>query len=49
MEGVTTATIPEDWGSLSGQSQEIPSGYTCLTPEGRQHEVRFYCKYTSSQ
>lgn len=24
--GVTTAPIPEDWGNLSGQSQEIPNG-----------------------
>lgn len=33
MAGVTTATIPEDWASLSGHSQEIPNGCTCLIPE----------------
>ena len=40
-----TATIAEDWRNLSGQSQEIPNGCTCLIPEGRQHEVGFYYKY----
>lgn len=49
MAGVTTATIPEDWASLSGHSQEIPNGCTCLIPEDRQHEVGFYCKYITSQ
>lgn len=39
MVGVTTATIPEDWGTC--QSQEIPGGCTCLNPEGTQHEAGF--------
>lgn len=45
MVDVTTATIPEDWRNLSGQSQEIPSGCTSLIPKGRQHEVGFYSKF----
>lgn len=39
-----TATIPEDWENLSGQSQEMPNSCTCIIPEGRQHEVGFYYK-----
>lgn len=49
MAGVTTAPIPEDWGDLSGQSQEIPNSCTCLSPKGRQHEVRVYYKHITSQ
>lgn len=48
MVGVTTATILEDCRDLTGQSQEIPNGCTCLLPGGRQHEVRFYCKICHS-